>query len=1135
MAHRDIAFGTAYPEAIVKAINDCDALLVVHSAQSGGSQHVRNEIERAFNARKPIFVVRTDAADPGTDNRISYFLASTQWFDADAPQPDEYLPRLVASVRALLDGVSSRAVAPDTPDQAANELFEAAAALEHSGKWEEADRKYRRILNSPSERVRCHSRIRLARCLLETCNRGETDEAEELLVEAAQCSILRNEPVLQGQLLLQQGRLDDLNARVKYALDRYEQARSALEESGADLGEVDLVLASAERRRGEFNKSLARLKALKPEELPKWLEAEYYDELGATLLARGEARDAIVVLEKGLALDNATGSAYTSGRSKLLLAHALMSTGSLDDASELIEDAIDAYKSAEESTAGLSEAYAVLGSWYEEREDYWGAIHAYLDSYEYDRTSGDEPGMIRAKRRLASAYRKLGNTKRAYEALDEARAHLASDDDVERAGILREEGYLAICGSDPNYDKAIRHFKDGLAIATDDGDERTIALAKRDLAAAYRADDNFPEAERLLVEAQEALEERGDLHELDDLLDDLGELKLEWDKYEEAEKHLLKSLELDNKLGRVASKARSLLLLGRVASRTLDQDLAGERFQEACDLYKKARNEVGYADALQALAGWQLTQGQTNTAVSSLQEALELEHRLDRRLGRVQVKRLLAAAMRERGNVERARELLTEARNEFKGIDDPVEHALLDVEEGRLELIEGDQPAARSLLDAARRVLEENSSPVDAAVCGRYLALAAAHEGRYEEALALLESARAVFVARNDYLELDEVHDDLATVHLMRGDFELAEKSVQNSLDVGKTGTWKRGNGRSLILLAKISEARRTQVATKRHLDEALELFKRIGDEVGQATALVELGDWYASEGKPGPDLSDDLAVAAYKEARRLLQHHRNRRGVARCNRKLALVYLDRGEVSRADETLGDARAELSGTDDPRDFAPLELACGKLASARNDHLKAIDHLRQALDGFTLLGQDHRRTETHRLLAGSFQAQGDIRSALDCVRQMETERVSMYTVLVDELDDSLASACASTFASGSFASAVDLAFGELERTFRRSASELRTGVPASAPLAEHIAAWAENVPVGSDSRVTRAEAETFARFCISTFEVLRSPAHRRIADRPGEAFAGLSIAHWIAHTLANIYAEPALTEPAADAV
>jgi tetratricopeptide (TPR) repeat protein len=1139
IAPRDVPPGLKYAQAIVQAISACEVFLLVFSVRSNASVQVGNEIERAASKDKPIFLIRTDETDPHDNDQISLFLASHHWFDATEGETAECLSRLVESIEGLLDSGAVTSDLPASPSlvrsdrgEPAVAVIEAARSFEWSGDWDVAEERYRGLLNSRDERVKCLARIRLARCLIETSNRGETDEAEDLLDEAARMAITENDQLILGELRLQQGRLDDVGAHLKNALERYEEARSLLAAGSVDLTEIDLVLTSAERRRGEFNKALARVTAIDSDALPPRLRAEYFDELGATLVARGEARAAIAVLEKGLALDDATGTAYAGSRSKLLLAEACMRTGAPDQAFELIEEAIATYRRLD-ATAGLSEAYALMGTWYEDREDYSAAIHYFLDSYELDRTSNDKTGMIRAKRRLARAYRRRGDSNRSRELLADARELLSPDDDVERAAILQEEGHLAISGSDPDYQDAIRLFGAALAIAKDDGDEWTIALAKRNLAAAYRADDDFETAETLLLEAKEAFEKRGDLHELDDLLDDLGELKLESDKYDEAEEYLLASLQLDNQLGRVASKARSLLLLGRVATRKMSQDRAGEYFEQARDLYERARDDVGLADALKDLGAWHLNQGQIDPAIKCLQEALEIDSRLDRPLGRVHAKRWLAASMRQRGNLARAAEYLTEARKDLHDIDDPLEHAALDLEEGRIELAAGAYDHAKRLLDRARRVFDENNSPVDAASCRRFLALASAYEGRYAEALQLLEEAKVTFEEHNDLLELDELYDDLGSVHLSRGRTGDAAECVQKSLELGQRGTWRRGKGRSLVLLAKIAQETGDRAAARRHLSDALNLYEEIRDEVGQVVAHTELGDWHFED--PAARPGHDEAVSEYKIARRLAQQHQNRRAVARCNRKLALVYIDRGEYQRADEALEDAKAELRDVDDTRDLAPLELTLGKLAAARGHHGDAIDHLRRSLDGFTELSQDDHRNAAYRLLVTSHQACGNVKEALNCLRQMDAERISMYDVLVKDLDPTIANAASASFTAESYSTAIDLAFAALEREFKDRTVALGGQVTSSEGVATHIQVWGEVVPVDGVIFIDRASAQAFAQFCASSFDVMRAMTYKGSDVRTVDAFAALSIAHWIARALKVTAQDRATLDPAEDHV
>jgi TolB-like protein/Flp pilus assembly protein TadD len=79
MAPRDVPPGALYADAIVRAINDARALVLILSHNSTGSSHVGKELERASSKHKPIIAVRSDAA-PLTP-AFEYFLSESQWVD----------------------------------------------------------------------------------------------------------------------------------------------------------------------------------------------------------------------------------------------------------------------------------------------------------------------------------------------------------------------------------------------------------------------------------------------------------------------------------------------------------------------------------------------------------------------------------------------------------------------------------------------------------------------------------------------------------------------------------------------------------------------------------------------------------------------------------------------------------------------------------------------------------------------------------------------------------------------------------------------------------------------------------------------------------------------------------------------
>jgi TolB-like protein len=98
MAPRDVKPGTVYAEAIVRAINDANALVLVMSANAMASAHVGREVERAASKRKAIVAFRVDATP--LSEELEYFLSNSQWIDVPALGMPAALAKLKEAVGA---------------------------------------------------------------------------------------------------------------------------------------------------------------------------------------------------------------------------------------------------------------------------------------------------------------------------------------------------------------------------------------------------------------------------------------------------------------------------------------------------------------------------------------------------------------------------------------------------------------------------------------------------------------------------------------------------------------------------------------------------------------------------------------------------------------------------------------------------------------------------------------------------------------------------------------------------------------------------------------------------------------------------------------------------------------------------
>jgi TolB-like protein len=127
IAPRDVPPGALYADAIVRAINEARALVLILSHDSTGSSHVGKELERASSKRKAIIAVRIDAAQ--LTPAFEYFLSESQWVDLVSESRAAGFARLAA----VFAGASMPRTAP--PASGATVAAVATAAAPPARRW----------------------------------------------------------------------------------------------------------------------------------------------------------------------------------------------------------------------------------------------------------------------------------------------------------------------------------------------------------------------------------------------------------------------------------------------------------------------------------------------------------------------------------------------------------------------------------------------------------------------------------------------------------------------------------------------------------------------------------------------------------------------------------------------------------------------------------------------------------------------------------------------------------------------------------------------------------------------------------------------------------------------------------------
>jgi len=100
IAPRNILPGREYAESIMEGIEGCRLLLLIHSAETNASPHVRREVERAVSWGLSVLTIRIDNVQ--FSKTLEYLLSCFHWLDASGGFDSRQKNQLMQNVVKLL-------------------------------------------------------------------------------------------------------------------------------------------------------------------------------------------------------------------------------------------------------------------------------------------------------------------------------------------------------------------------------------------------------------------------------------------------------------------------------------------------------------------------------------------------------------------------------------------------------------------------------------------------------------------------------------------------------------------------------------------------------------------------------------------------------------------------------------------------------------------------------------------------------------------------------------------------------------------------------------------------------------------------------------------------------------------------
>jgi len=109
IAPRDIRAGDDFAEALIAAIANARVFVLIFSSHSNVSEHVRREVQAAFNKGTIVVPLRIEDIEPS--GALQYYLSGRHWLDAITPPLGAQLKRLAENVMAVLGAAPEAAAA----------------------------------------------------------------------------------------------------------------------------------------------------------------------------------------------------------------------------------------------------------------------------------------------------------------------------------------------------------------------------------------------------------------------------------------------------------------------------------------------------------------------------------------------------------------------------------------------------------------------------------------------------------------------------------------------------------------------------------------------------------------------------------------------------------------------------------------------------------------------------------------------------------------------------------------------------------------------------------------------------------------------------------------------------------------
>jgi CHAT domain-containing protein/Tfp pilus assembly protein PilF len=463
----------------------------------------------------------------------------------------------------------------------------------------------------------------------------------------------------------------------------------------------------------------------------------------------------------------------------------LNSQGKPEQAQEVIKSFTESLRlwleTDERSSAGYTAG--LLARVYRDLGNNQKAIETYQQAQSLHRSVKDSSGEAAALNSIAGVYSRIGDSQQALANFNQALLlHRQSGDRSDEAVVSNNIGLLYENAGE--YRDALKYYDAAIAIFRELGEAQNEAAVLNNAGEAYTYLGEYEKALDALQKAIVTHRASGDRYREATALHGIGSVYAEMRQGRKGLEYLTQALELRKSIGDRSGEASTLFEIGVIYWDLREYQKSLDYTFRAVENFRQAGDRVGEAAALYHIGWVYFSMSDNKKATEFLPQALQVYRAIGHQPGQITTLDTLSRAWANSGDFRQALECTKEKLSLIKARGN---QRAVAAATGIIGILYAELGETQNAIDYLLRALELDRSAGDRseeAICLNGLGWLYYTLGEEKKAAEYYEQAHSIWKVLNDSDQQAKVLYNLAELRCNSGDWESADKLLEESLDL---------------------------------------------------------------------------------------------------------------------------------------------------------------------------------------------------------------------------------------------------------------------------------------------------------------------------------------------------------------